>query len=39
MTEEVKIGKIVTFGGKRVGWPLWSENLKLEQTGKGTRVS
>ena len=28
MSQELKIGKIITFSGKKVEWPLWSEKFK-----------
>ena len=35
MSNELKIGKIITFSGKRVEWPLWSEKFKARANRKG----
>ena len=35
MTEELKIGRIITFSGKRVEWPLWSEKFLARANRKG----
>ena len=28
MSRELNVGKIITFSGKKVEWPLWSEKFK-----------
>ena len=35
MSSELKIVKIITFSGKRVEWPLWSEKFKARANQKG----
>ena len=35
MTEEIKIGKIITFSGKKVEWSLWSEKFLARANRKG----
>ena len=35
MTEEIKIGKIITFSGKKVEWSLWSEKFLARANQKG----
>ena len=35
MSEELKIGKIITFSGKKVEWPLWSEKFLARANRKG----
>ena len=35
MTEEIKIGTIMTFSGRKVEWPLWSEKFLARVNRKG----
>ncbi len=35
MSEGLKIGKIITFSGKKVEWPLWSEKFLARANRKG----
>ena len=35
MTEELKIGRVITFSGKKVEWPLWSEKFLARANRKG----
>ncbi len=35
MTEELKIGKVIIFSGKKVEWPLWSEKFLARANRKG----
>ena len=35
MSNELKIGKIITICGKREEWPLWSEKFKARANRKG----
>ena len=35
MTEELKIGRIVTFSGKRAEWLLWSEKFLARENCNG----
>ena len=35
MSNELKIGKIITFSGKRVEWSSWSEKFKARANRKG----
>ena len=35
MSSELAIGKIITFSGRRVEWPLWSEKFKARANRKG----
>jgi len=35
MADELKIGKVITFSGKKVEWPLWSEKFLARANRKG----
>ena len=35
MTEELKLGKVIVFSGKKIEWPLWSEKFLARANRKG----
>ena len=35
MSRELNVGRIITFSGKKVEWPLWSEKFKARANRKG----
>ena len=35
MSNELKLGKIITFSGKKVEWPVWSEKFMARANRKG----